>query len=393
MSAIPNELFAAILDELAHDYPSLKTCSLVATTFCSPSQRHLFRSIWLHRGDWQSSTFAQRSLRRGISMPSGTILGWHSLLVASPHLASYVRDLTIDLPSAEDEDITLKHVLRSLPCLERLVIYGMTVRWGELSLGLRSVILALLNQSTLERLHLLDIRDLPTVVLPRVLPSMRAFSIHRTTFKIDSDSAEITEILGPSRLEHLTISTNMRSTYKVILPHAPGLTTVTKMHLFIDFFSCMGPEKLLSALGGTLHHLQLDCDRLYYPLSLPPLPALRTLELSVSNGSKRCMPDGLAGTLACLPRVPLRLVFRVSDRAVEPAWEDEGTFPGLAKWQLDDLHCQLLFQTGITDDADAPAMRDVAFDAFRVAIRAAMPGMHVVFSRADESQSYVARLP
>ncbi|KAJ7725427.1 hypothetical protein DFH07DRAFT_252759 [Mycena maculata] len=389
MSSLPNELVAVVLDELDRDYLSLKTCALVTTAFCSTSQRHLFRSIWLHRGDWHSYTFAQQAVHRGVSIPSGTIMGWHSLISTSPHLASHVRDLTIDLPSSEDEDITLKHVLRALPSIERLVISGMAVRWGDLSAGLRSVVLAMLSLPSLDRLHLLDIRDVPTQIL-RVLPSMKAFSIHRTTFKGDTDPPE-SEGLPSSRLEHITISTNMRSTYKLILPHAPRFTNVTKIHLFIDFFSCMGPEKLLSAVGRTLQHLELDCDRLYYPFGLPPLPSLRTLELRVSNGSKRSMPDGLAGTLAGLPRVPLKIVFKVSDRTVEPAWEDEGTFPGIADWRLDDVHCRLLFQDAA--DPAVPPMRDAAFSAFRVAIGTAMPGVHVTFSRAEEHESYVGLLP
>ncbi|KAJ7142416.1 hypothetical protein C8R44DRAFT_865760 [Mycena epipterygia] len=391
MATIPNELVGAILDELEHDYQSLKRCSLVATSFCVPSQRHLFRSIWVHRGDWHSYTFAQQAVHRGIPIPSGTIMGSHTLFTESPHLALYVRDLAIDLPASEDEDITLKHVLQKLPNLERFLISGMTVHWGDLSAGLRSVVLAILSQPTLDRLHLLNMRGVPTTVLLRMLPSMRALSIHRTTFRGEDASSEIMELPVASRLEHITISTNMRSTYKLILPHAPGLTNVTKVRIFIDFFSCMGPEKLLSGLGGTLQHLELDCDRLYYPFTLPTLPALRTLEIRVSNGSKRCMPDGLAGTLVALPRVPLKIVFSISDRPLEPAWDDEGPLAGLADWKLEDVHCQLLFQDA-TDPA-TPSMRDAAFNAFCAAIRTALPGFHVGFSRVDEDQSYVSRLP
>ncbi|KAJ7604928.1 hypothetical protein B0H17DRAFT_64366 [Mycena rosella] len=389
MALIPNELVAAILDELDRDYTSLKRCSVVSTAFCSPSQRHLFRSIWIHRGDWHAYTVAQQAVHRGTTTPAGTIIGAHSLFQRSPHLASYIRDLAIDLPNAGDEDITLKHVLRTMPNLERLLISGMTVPWGDLSPGLRSVILSILAQPTLDRLHLLNMRSVPVSVLLRMLPSMRALSIHRTTFR--DDSPEILELPLTSRLEHITISTNMRSTYKLILPHTPGLTNVTKAHIFIDFFSCMGPEKLLAGLGGTLQHLVLDCDRLYYPFSLPLLPVLRAVELRVSNGSKRCMPDGLAGTLAGLPRVPLKIVFGISDRPFEQGWDEESSFPGIADWKLEDIHCELLFQD--EDDPATLSMRDAAFGHFCVAIRNAMPGFHVRLSRVDNDLSYVARLP
>ncbi|KAJ7181349.1 hypothetical protein C8R43DRAFT_1229280 [Mycena crocata] len=390
MAFVPNELVGSILDELYRDYSSLRMCSLVSTSFCSPSQRHLFHSIWLHRRDWDSYTSTQREPHRGISIPAGTIMASHSLLMGSPHIASYVHELALDLPTSEDEDITLKHVLRTLPNLERLVISGMTVRWSDLSMGLRSAILAILEQPSLDRLHLLNIREVPAADFLRILPSMRAVSIHRTTFRGSGSLPDMADIQPASRLEHLTISTNMHSTYKFILPHAPRLINVTTVHLFIDFFSCMGPEKLLSALGGNLRHLKVDCDRLYHPFGLPPLPMLRTLELRVSNGSRRCMPDGLADTLVALPPVPLRLVFVISDLPQELAWDDDGVIPALLDSQLHDVHCELIFRDA--SNTENASIRDTAFAAFRAAINRVLPGLHITFSRADELNSYVGRL-
>jgi hypothetical protein len=39
------------------------------------------------------------------------------------------------------------------------------------------------------------------------------------------------------------------------------------------------------------------------------------------------------------------------------------------------------------------SMKDAAFDGFCVALRTALPGFHIDFSRVDEQQSYIGRLP
>ncbi|KAJ6566549.1 hypothetical protein B0H19DRAFT_1066839 [Mycena capillaripes] len=78
MSLLPQELIDAILDELCGTAinTTLKSCSLVAHAFLVPSQRRLFRFL---------------------TLTSKTVPIVSSGFIERPHLASYVRDLHIDL--------------------------------------------------------------------------------------------------------------------------------------------------------------------------------------------------------------------------------------------------------------------------------------------------------
>ncbi|KAJ7142379.1 hypothetical protein C8R44DRAFT_923936 [Mycena epipterygia] len=289
--SIPHELIAAIIDELHLDRASLKACSLAAIAFCSPSQRYLFSSMWLHRENWQFYTAGQQALHRGTETPSGTIRRAYILLTESPYLANYVWDLTIDLPNSANEDMPL---LKAVPNVERFVISGLNARWDEPSLPLTSTILDVLAQPALEHLHLLNMRNVSAPVIFRALSSMRVLSIHRTSFDEDDSeegAPEITRNPTPSFLEHLMLSTSLTYTYSLILaPHAPKLKT----------------------------------SELSTPLNLPHLPHLLSLTLRIFRGLSRRLPDGLAATLTALSRTSLTLVFAIQNRLVERKWLDEG---------------------------------------------------------------------
>ncbi|KAJ7142414.1 hypothetical protein C8R44DRAFT_974178 [Mycena epipterygia] len=392
--SIPHELIAAIIDELHLDRASLKACSLAAIAFCSPSQRYLFSSMWLHRENWQFYTAGQQALHRGTATPSGTMRRVSALLTDSPHLASYVRDLTIDLPDSADEDIPLERVLKAVTNVERFVISGLNARWDELSLPLTSTILDVLARPALERLHLLNMRNVPAPVIFRALSSMRVLSIHNTSFDEDDseeESPEITRNPTPLPLEHLMLSTGLTYTYALILaPHAPKLTNVKQLFLRVDMNARSLAERLLSAIAGTLEHLEVDCGELSTPIYLPHLPHLRSLTLRIFRGLSRRLPDGLAGTLAAFPHTSLTLLFAIQNRLVEGKWLDEGPLLGLDDWEADAIHCQLLF---LAPKNTRSSMHDATFDAFCAAMRDGLPGYPLEFSRADEEQSYVVKLP
>ncbi|KAJ6537269.1 hypothetical protein DFH09DRAFT_1091106 [Mycena vulgaris] len=421
MASVPHELIAAIVDELEHDRDSLKACSLAAAAFCSPSQRHLFRSMWLHRANWQFYTAQQQALHRGTSIPSGTIRGMAAILSKSPHLASYVRDLTIDLPDSADEDIPLERVLHAVPNVERFVISGLAVRWSDLSPPLASAILDVLARPALDCLHLLNLRDVPTTAILRVLSTVRVLSIHHTTFREDEEgsrgppsAARLQDLISavkvlsihhtavrgdeggsprpPSaRLQHLILSTSLPATFALIFsPHAPRLTNVKKLLLRVDVSGRAQTERLLSSISGTLQDLDLDCGELGLPLNLPHLPALRAITLRMFRGLARSLPEGFAHTLAALPRVTaLTLVFSIQNRIAEGDWLTEGALLGLEDCQVAAIHCQLRFLDPVTMRAST---RDAAFGAFCAALCAALPGFKLEFSRVDRHFGLSQRL-
>ncbi|KAJ7654292.1 hypothetical protein B0H17DRAFT_1214387 [Mycena rosella] len=320
MATVPHELIAAIVDELEDDRESLKACSMVATAFCPPSQRHLFRSMWLHRANWQFYTVAQQAPHRGTSIPSGTIRRVSSLLSESPHLAIYVRDLTIDLPDSADEDVPLEQILQAVLNLERFVISGLFVRWGDLPLPLASAILDIFARPALERLHLLNMQGVPAPAVLRVLSFVRVLSIDHTTFaEEDEGSSESAWPLSAPRLHHLILSTSIPPTYALMLsPRAPRLTHLKKVLLRVDISARPHAERLLSSIADTLEELELDCGDLSSPLHLPNLPNLRSLTLRIFRGLARHLPNGFAQTLSALPRIAaLTLIFAIQTRLVE----------------------------------------------------------------------------
>ncbi|KAJ7473264.1 hypothetical protein FB451DRAFT_1248873 [Mycena latifolia] len=370
MASVPHELIGAIVDELEDDRASLKACSVVASAFCSPSQRHLFHSMWLHRANWQFYTVEQQALHRGTSIPSGTIRRASSLLSSAPHLATYVRDLTIDLPDSADEDIPLEHVLQAVPNLERFIISGLVVRWDDLSLPLASAILGIFARPGLERLHLLNMRDVPAPAVMGVLASVKVLSIHHTTFTEEVVvSSESRKPPTASRLQHLILSTSLPSTYGLILAaHAPRLSHLKKLLLRVDTNARLHAERLLSSIANTLEELELDCGELSSPFNLPHLPNLRSVTIGIFLGLARRLPSGLT----------------------ESKWADEGILLGVEECQVDTIHCQLRF---LDPTNTRPSMRDIAFDVFCAALKTALPAFKMDFSRVGESESYVQRLP
>ncbi|KAJ7500638.1 hypothetical protein B0H11DRAFT_2275840 [Mycena galericulata] len=397
MTSIPHELVAAIVDELEDDRVSLKACSVVTSAFCPPSQRHLFRSMWLHRENWKHYTPAQRALHKGTLVPSGTIKSAYALLSESPHLAGYVRDLTIDLPESANEDMPLEHVLRVVSNLERLVISGMVVRWDELTPPLASSILDVLARPALGSLHLLNMRNFPIAPIHRALSSMRVLSIHHTTLISEEEEDETprnTMPLTGSCLEELILNTSLPSTFAAILsPDAPHLTRVRKLALYLGAGHLA--DKLLMSLARTLLHLELVCGAPEFPLSSHTLSVvesftnLRSLKLRIFCGLRRRLPDEFAEILASLPRTSISISIAIQDSLSGGEWIDEGPILGPSESRVESLNCQVVF----LDPPHKASSRDVVFNSFCSAIRNMLPGFKINVERVDEEPSYIGRLP
>ncbi|KAJ7061799.1 hypothetical protein C8F01DRAFT_1369251 [Mycena amicta] len=405
--SLPSELITAIVDELSSDHPTLKSCCLVSTDFCGPSQRHLFRAIWVRRPNWQHYTIGQQALHRGVTSLSGTFRQADSILAESPHLAVYVRDLTIDLPDSVDEDVPLTRILEAVGGnLERFVVSGMRVRWQDLSEVLALAVLDAMASSGLRSLHLLSLRDMPVDALYGAMKRVKALSIHSSTFAVPEpkDENEVSRKRGVSPIEHLILSASLRDTYDIILsPHAPVLGNVSKLFIRVPTMDVYA-DRLPTVVAGTLDTLSLECD-LSEPLFLPELPHLRSLTLRMFRGIVRCLPTGLAETLRTLPPLAdgLTLIFALQKRVAEPPWPDEGVVlitPGSTR--------TVRFQALLFDLAPMPvgglggernsAWKERAFEEFRKGRRRAFAlegsDEELKVERVDsEQEAYVARLP
>ncbi|KAJ6574224.1 hypothetical protein B0H19DRAFT_1123960 [Mycena capillaripes] len=266
MTSLPDELIAAVVDELEHDRESLKACSLVGASFCAPSQRRLFHSMWLHHDAWW---FSSRSYTPSYSgergTPGSTIRTLAPVLSESPHLATYVRRLTIDLTTFPEEAALLAQMLRAMQNLKTFAVSSSFLNWNDLPLALTSACLDVLELPSLDRLHLWCIENIPASVILGALSSTTVLSIFSSTIatqlELPTSAAEpVPE--NTSRLHKLLLTSSESSSYDLILsPRAPELTQMTTLLLRPHIATKLGAERLLSSLSGTLTHLILDSER------------------------------------------------------------------------------------------------------------------------------------
>ncbi|KAJ6561355.1 hypothetical protein B0H10DRAFT_1151257 [Mycena sp. CBHHK59/15] len=387
MSPIPPELIAAIVDELADDRESLKVCSLVATAFCAPSQSFIFRSIWLHRENWRFYTPEEHVHYQGTSVSLGTIQGCHILLENSPHLAAYIRDLTIDLPDSTSEDLPLEHILMASLNIERFVISGLFVSWTDLSPSLVTALQGVMAQPTLTHLHLLSIHGLPFAPVVRALSAQKVLSVYSTTLANDGSESQF-HPPRTGRLERLILAAGGNRCYTQIYelllsPRSPNLAHVTQLSLKFDTYSF----RLLAVVAETLQQLTVDYNRTEFELTLPPLPQLHTLELRIFPGFATRFPEAFAETLAALPRTNLTLIFGIASLLSKDSWADTGRMLGLENWEMDTVRCELLLRHSKNE------RRKLMFHAACAAIRAALPAVDIEFSEMDQMKPYISELP
>ncbi|KAJ6592563.1 hypothetical protein B0H19DRAFT_1224478 [Mycena capillaripes] len=392
MVPIPNELTAAIVDELQHNRESLKSCSLVGHPFCTASQRHLFHSMWLRPEAWWllSRVFAPPQTTENRT-PASSIRRVSALFSESPHLATYVRHLAVDLTTSPDEAKLLAQIIRTVQNLETFAISSTLINWNALPPALASTILNVLARPSLNRVHLWCIENLPASVILGALSSTTVLFISSgTTAYPDSEYPPTTrpEPQNVSRVEQLLLAITDPATYEIILsPYAPQLKHVTRLMLRADTRTRLCAEVLLSSLSETLTHLGLDAEGFGAPcpLSFPTLPKLRSVTLRVSLGvAKRFIPEGFAGILTALPPAALTIVFSIVTRSITDPWRDDGPVAGLENWQMDSIRCQLLFL-----NQPNPQLKEAYLNAFGTAMREALPGRQLEIS--DRRDDFLAR--
>ncbi|KAF7313123.1 hypothetical protein MKEN_00998400 [Mycena kentingensis (nom. inval.)] len=434
---LPSELIAAFIDELSDDLETLKRCSLVASPFCSPSQRHIFRAIWLHRANWRHYTVGQQALHRGITTPAGTYRQAEAILTESPHLAAYVKDLTIDLPDSADEDIPLKHIVDTIVSnggLDRLVVSGLVVRWGDLTPELAHALTGAMKNPSLTHLHLLNLQDFPQDTVQDAMARLTALSVHSTTFSGckavgDEDIASGKTTVDDTRdaaprsispIRHLVHGSGLADSYNIFnSPRAPAFVNVAKLFLRVASSEIVYAERLLGSVSDTLSDLTLDCGSFSQPIFLPTLPHLRALSLRLFCGVARRIPHGVFQTLATIPDAvassttyypfDLTLLFAIQTLISENPWaEPDAPVPTVVTDLLasTNVHSrfQVLFLEGFhTARATAAAAafslsltrdkgRDRAWEEFSEGMKRIFSGCKVEMEQAEEL-SYVGRLP
>ncbi|KAJ7734562.1 hypothetical protein DFH07DRAFT_844724 [Mycena maculata] len=283
MTCLPQELLDTIIDEI-QDTSTLQSCALVATSFVAPCQRKIFRMLYFH------------AVKKATSPRP-------KAFTESPHLAAYVRDLTIELPRAASEWVVLDlEVLRLVHNVERLVLDGRYMGY-EIPRGAASALLDYLGRPSLRRLHLMNLRRAPSalIVAATLIPTV---SLSNVTVDSDEDGSVATQ----PRLRHLALSGAggmVLSVCNVLLkPRTLPLTQyIERLELRMNAHSRESDQPLLAACATTLQYLVLDVGALDAPITIPHLPLVHRLEIKIlvgenTNTTNRRFPPLLSSTLS-----------------------------------------------------------------------------------------------
>ncbi|KAJ6555203.1 hypothetical protein DFH09DRAFT_1318388 [Mycena vulgaris] len=310
---VPQEIIDAIVDNV-EDVATFKACSLVCWAFVPASRTHIFRAV-------------------SLDMLNDAPHKIYAMLLRSPHIALYVRDLTIyrshDTNMWMQPDSPLPAVLSMLPHIQRFSIFGCWGDWHDVPTPLAAAILRVLALPKLDRLHVLTAANVPPVFLQRAL-SVRVLSL----FHVSLDaSADVRLPLSATSPEYLNLS--LDSKVGKLLSHlgaAPlaGVRRLALNPLPNSPHSAAHLVNVLSAVEGTLERLDLQVhERHWQHPDTARLHALRELQLHVIMESPRAtlpafLPGALARFRAANPRLArLSVVLHLPGVSVGPCAADE----------------------------------------------------------------------
>ncbi|KAJ7669090.1 hypothetical protein B0H17DRAFT_1142240 [Mycena rosella] len=260
-------------------FASLNACSLTARAFLPASQRTLFKSL-----TWKQDKLAQAS----------------SVLVASPHMASYVRDLHlidagfITEPDSDSIRVPLAASFSLLRNITRLALSFSfnPLGWTRIPADFRAVLVSLLSLPSLRYIALAQCTGVPSSIIRHALLSSKQVTLKDVS--IYSEDEVLPEITGDASgasvpLEHLAVFYTQQ--FSLSIP-------VYAMLL------CASSQDIDTPIVG------LDS-----PIDLPNLPGLRFLILKARMVS--WLPSPLMDTIPSLPtRLPAIQVLKILVEAV-----------------------------------------------------------------------------
>ncbi|KAJ6557917.1 hypothetical protein B0H19DRAFT_1070513 [Mycena capillaripes] len=182
MFSLPQELLDNIIDEVG-DRATLKSCALVATPFLPPCQRNLFRTFRF----------------RGRSPTSG------DAFLKSPHLASYIRELTVEMWDKPSILATVGIVLRLVQNIEHLIVSGKSTLWSRFGNEVSSALLDCLTRPSLLRLDLLHMQRVPAALIlaSTAIPFVSFFRVFMDSGEEISDQLRNSALIPRLRRLHL----------------------------------------------------------------------------------------------------------------------------------------------------------------------------------------------
>ncbi|KAF7344490.1 hypothetical protein MSAN_01930800 [Mycena sanguinolenta] len=241
-STLPPELIDTIICEI-HDLESLKTCSLVVSSWRSPSQRILFDTL---------------------TVTVENCAALFNLLTESPHIANYTTNLIIKtmyvaMPTRVVE--STPQILAKLQNVRRCTLVGLQSpfrrRTPPVPLSSRiafpSVLLDFVVRQQLRELSLICVH-IPTSVLRYLLTTVPKLSFQESVVLQDIEAVDIGQY--------------------AVYPQNIGCFTALR-HLSMRSTGNEWSGKLIEAASRTLELIHLDCVE-HLPLNLPHISVLLT---------------------------------------------------------------------------------------------------------------------
>ncbi|KAJ7157711.1 hypothetical protein C8R43DRAFT_1234592 [Mycena crocata] len=296
---IPQELIDAIVDDV-DDTDALKSCALAASVLRPTSQRKLFNSLTLaDKPPVPPFLILGDSAQNRIAPTPGD---WCGRLTESPYIAPYITALTIRLrgmvavgtgspdPSVIDD---FQQVVGRLVKLRRCTLRGSHQSWRSIS----AIGDTVFHSKSVFQLHLLFIDDLPPSVLTRLLSTARNLSFHYVSV---ASHEEVTTTPVPTRSDSTSLLLLSHRTDGVcdflIRPECrPYTANIRKLGL------ASGGEMnytAMTASATTLEYLRFDCLHGSTILPLPPLPALRLIDIVLRHNQENLLVEIFSTLLA-----------------------------------------------------------------------------------------------
>jgi hypothetical protein len=256
MTVLPQELIDTILEELGGPtaHASLKSCSLVARPFLVASQRRLFRFL---------------------ALTSKTVDGASSRFTERPHLASYVRDLHIDLHlDTKYYRIPLLKTLRLLNKVQRMAISSyswQTWVWDSFPDELRATFVSLLTLPSLRCLALTRCRGVPLALIRHALASYKevgllvaAIDVHQHIELLPTPSGNDGKSLTHLLLNYTPSQNPLFHSLVLGDEISPSLIRLRHLELAVPIGGCLsGLDNIALKYSNSLRHLVINFWRAF----------------------------------------------------------------------------------------------------------------------------------
>ncbi|KAJ7484168.1 hypothetical protein FB451DRAFT_1554764 [Mycena latifolia] len=404
MPVLNLDVLTAVIEQL-DDEDTIKVFSLAGRAMLLPSQRRLFSTLTVY------SEFSENP---------ATFARARTLLQESPHIATYIQDLIVDMPALPKEDATpLVFLLETVQNVRRFkMMPRRSVSWNTMPVVLTAAILAITSRPSIDELYFAGFHSVPLTFLFRAFTSFRTLSI----IIAEQDrfgTTEIEELFASSfnsHLEELCFDTPSPLAGSTVHPifdfihRSQCLKLLKRLQISLNHGDTNYESKLLTSVASTLQHLEINLRENLAPLDLPCFEVLRSFQLNFaindSEDGPRSLPDFLSSFIEHLPAVMPTLEsmaftvgihhdeFRLD--TLDLPWFAEEPYPLFTHTHqyraslpaLREVHFKLHVQNIFLEDTP-PAKEAIALKHFRDAINFRFPSLSstnmLSFSIHDDS--------